>query len=311
MILAAFFERAWSGERLKDYLDRRKLTSVSRDRKIEKMTTDTLSQQAFKDPVDRARASRNEKQYSLPQILWVSALASIPGGLLFWLGLPLLDTYTEISTVYLTLIVLVIPYLWHCLLTFLILKREGGDLDWNTVKDRLWLRTTTDPRTGRRNNVLWLWAIPVIAVYALTAASPIFQSINNGWARNLRIREPAQYSFDVLFENPGALVGDWGFFLAILLVSLLTVSEEVIFRGVLLPKMKSVFGRGDWIVNGFLFAFYHLDKPWKWPGLFMCAMLTLALPARVFRSTCFSTAVRLSQAFYFLFLTLGLVLGLA
>lgn len=275
------------------------------------MTTDTLSHRAIKDPVDRTQVERNGKQYSLPQIVWVWVLASIPGGLFFWLGLPLLDKYTEISAAYLTLIVLVIPYLWHFLLTFLILKWEGGILNWNNVKDRLWLRATTDPRTGKRNNALWLWVIPVIVVYALTAALPIFQSINAGWARILPIREPVQYSFDVLFETPGALVGDWGFFLAILLVSLLTASEELIFRGVLLPKMKGVFGRGDWIANGFLFAFYHLDRPWNWPGLFLYATLTLALPARVFRSTWFSTAVHLSQAFYFLFLTLGLVLGLA
>lgn len=250
-------------------------------------------------------------QYSLARILGIWALASLPGGLLFWLGLPILDQMTEISVGYLVLIVTVIPYFWHFLLAFLILKREGGDLHWNTIKDRLWLRTTTDPRTGKRNNALWLWVIPAIAAFGLTAASPIFLSINDGWARILPIHEPAQYSFDVLFENPGALVGDWGFFLAILLVSILTMSEEIIFRGILLPKMKGVFGRADWIANGFLFALYHLEQPWTWPSKIVYSTLTLALPARLFRSTWFSMAVHFSQAFYFLFLVLGLVLGLA
>jgi uncharacterized protein len=275
------------------------------------MTTDTLSQHTIKKSVDHTQAERNGKQYSLSQILWIWALASIPGSLLFWLGLPFLDTYTEISVGYLVLIVLVVPYFWHYLLAILILKKEGVDLDWNTIKDRLWLRTTTDPRTGKRNNAIWLWAIPVIAVYGFTNASQFFLSVNDKWARLLPIHEPAQYSFDVLYENPGALVGNWGFFLAILAVSVLTFSEEIIFRGILLPKMKGVFGRADWFANGALFALYHLERPWLWPSLILYDTLTLALPARLFRSTWFSTVVHLSQAFYFLFLTLGLVLGLA
>lgn len=258
-----------------------------------------------------ARAKRKDKPYSLPQVLWIWALASIPGGLLYWLGLPFLDQMTDISVGYMVLLVTVIPYFWHFLLAFFILKKEGGDLDWNSIKDRLWLRSTTDPKTGKRNHWLWLWVIPFIAVYGLTAASPIFQSINDGWARILPVHEPAQYAFDVLFENPEALVGDWGFFLAIFMVSLLTASEEVIFRGILLPKMNGAFGRADWIANGFLFAFYHLEQPWTWPGKIVYSTLTMALPARLFRSTWFSTAVHLSQGFFFLFLTLGLVLGLA
>jgi len=275
------------------------------------MKTDTLSSPAIQGRANRTQAERSEKQYSLSQILWIWALASIPGALLFWLGLPILDRITDISVAYLVPIVTVIPYFWHILLAFLILKKEGGDLDWNSIKDRLRLRTTTDPRTGQRNNALWLWVIPLIAAYALTEIVPIFRSINDGWARILPIHEPAQYSFGVLFENPGALVGDWGFFLIILAVSVLTISEEIIFRGILLPKMNGVFGRADWIANGFLFAFYHLEQPWTWPGKILYSTLFFALPARWFRSTWFSTAVHLSQGLFFLYLTLGLVLGLA
>ena len=250
-------------------------------------------------------------QYTLWQILGIWALASLPGGLLFWLSLPLLDKYTEISTGYLVLIVLVIPYIWQFILTYLILKKEGGDMHWNTIKERLWLRTTTDPITGRLNNALWLWLIPVIAVFALTSASPIFLSINDWWARILPIKEPAQYSLDILFENPDTLVGNWGFVLAFLLVSILTMSEEIIFRGMLLPKMNGVFGRADWVANGILFALYHLEQPWTWPGKILYTTLTLALPPRLFRSTWFSMVVHFSQTFYSLFLILGLVLGLA
>ena len=252
-----------------------------------------------------------QDQYTLWQILGIWALASIPGGLLFWLGLPILNRITEISIAYLALIVTVIPYFWHFILAYLILKKEGCEMHWNTLKDRLWLRTTTDPGTGRPNNALWLWLIPVIAVYALTSASPTFLSINDWWARILPIMEPAQYGMDALFENPDSLIGNWGFVLVFLLVSIFTMSEEVMFRGILLPKMNGAFGRADWIANGILFALYHLEQPWNWPGKILYTTLTLALPARLFRSTWFSMIVHFSQAFYFLFLILGLVLGLA
>jgi membrane protease YdiL (CAAX protease family) len=266
---------------------------------------------AIQEKKNLTQSERSEKQYSFSQILWIWALASIPVALLFWLGLPALDRVTNISVGYLVLIVTVVPYFWQFLLAFLILKKEGGDLDWNTIKDRLWLRTTADPGTGKRNNTLWLWVIPAIAVFGITAALPFFKSINDGWARILPVHEPAQYSLDVLFENPEALVGDWGFLLAVLVVSILTMSEEIIFRGILLPKMNGVFGRADWIANGVLFALYHLDKPLGLPGYLLYSTLTMALPARLFRSTWFSIAVHFSQTFYILFLTLGLVLGLA
>ncbi|HEX2997831.1 MAG TPA: CPBP family intramembrane glutamic endopeptidase [Anaerolineales bacterium] len=252
-----------------------------------------------------------EIQYSLSKIMVIWALASLPGALLFWLGLPFLDEHTQISTTYLVLIVLVIPYIWQLILSLLILKHENGKLHWDMIKDRLWLKTTTDPRTGKRNNALWLWLVPVIAVFALTSASPLFLSINNWWARILLISEPVQYSTDMLFEHPDTLVGNWGFVLAFLLVSVLTMSEEIIFRGILLPRMKGVFGRADWFANGILFALYHLDRPWAWPGFILYDSLTLALPARLFRSTWFSITVHFSQAIYFLFLIGGLVLGLA
>lgn len=256
-------------------------------------------------------AAEMGEQYSLARILGIWALASVPGALLYWLGLPVLDRYTEMSVGYMVLLVLGLPYIWHLILTYLILKKETSDMHWNAIKDRLWLRTTSDPRTGKPNNALWLWVIPAIAAFALTAALPMFQSINDGWARLVPVTEPSQYSFDVLFEDPDALVGNWAFLLMFLLVSIFTMSEEVIFRGILLPKMRGVFGRTDWIANGFLFAFYHLDNPWGWPGYIVYSTLTYALPARLFRSTWFSMAVHFSQAFFFLFLVLGLVLGLA
>ena len=89
------------------------------------------------------------------------------------------------------------------------------------------------------------------------------------------------------------------------------LGEELLFRGVLLPKMSGVFGRWDWLANGVLFGLYHLHQPWGMLGSIGTGALLYALPAQRFRSTWMSVIVHSAQSVYFLFLILGLVLGLA
>ncbi len=81
------------------------------------------------------------------------------------------------------------------------------------------------------------------------------------------------------------------------------------FRGVLLPRMRGAFGRGDWVANGALFAGYHLHVPWMIPSV-LVDMFVLAYPARRYRSALLSMAVHSSQTVVILLLTLGVVLGL-
>ena len=57
-------------------------------------------------------------------------------------------------------------------------------------------------------------------------------------------------------------VGAW-YLLGFVFISSLfnyLLGEELFFRGILLPKMNGVFGRFDWVVNGMLFATYHVHK---------------------------------------------------
>jgi len=62
-------------------------------------------------------------------------------------------------------------------------------------------------------------------------------------------------------------------------------AEELVFRGLLLPRMRSVFGKGDIFVNGLLFALYHLHQPWSMPAAFIDGTLNQAYPTRRFQST--------------------------
>ena len=65
-----------------------------------------------------------------------------------------------------------------------------------------------------------------------------------------------------VLRRRAARTGSWGWFALLLSVSFLAPwVEELFFRGLLLPRMRKVFGRIDWVVNGAMFGLYHLHQP--------------------------------------------------
>jgi len=86
-----------------------------------------------------------------------------------------------------------------------------------------------------------------------------------------------------------------------------TMREELLFRGLLLPRMKGAFGKYDWLANGVLFATYHLHQPWVIPtGL--VDIFALAYPSRRFQSAWMGIIVHSTQSVFFIILVLTLVL---
>ena len=81
----------------------------------------------------------------------------------------------------------------------------------------------------------------------------------------------------------------------------------MLFRGLLLPRMKGAFGRFDWVANGVLFAGYHLHEPWLIPSS-LVDIFALSYPSRRYRSALIGIAVHSSQSVLFLVLVLPLVL---
>jgi membrane protease YdiL (CAAX protease family) len=74
------------------------------------------------------------------------------------------------------------------------------------------------------------------------------------------------------------LVGAW-WLLALLVINAVfntIFGEELLFRGVLLPKMQGAFGRWSWVANGVLFGFYHLHQPWSILSNLVSGVLLLA-----------------------------------
>ena len=106
------------------------------------------------------------------------------------------------------------------------------------------------------------------------------------------------------------LSGNWAWLAIIVLLQMFNsvLGEELLFRGLLLPRMNKQFGRWDWVANGALFALYHLHVPWVIPAGLLDTFI-LAGPSKRYRSALVGIAVHSAQSVVFLALTLSLVLG--
>jgi membrane protease YdiL (CAAX protease family) len=103
--------------------------------------------------------------------------------------------------------------------------------------------------------------------------------------------------------------GAWGWFAVVVVLAVFNtiLGEELLFRGLLLPRMKGVFGRGDWVANGVLFALYHLHVPWVIPNT-LVDIFALAYPSRRFQSAWMGIIVHSLQSVFIIILILTLVL---
>ena len=105
------------------------------------------------------------------------------------------------------------------------------------------------------------------------------------------------------------LAGNWFWFAVIVVMAVFNtvLGEELLFRGLLLPRMRGVFGRGDWLANGVLFAMYHLHMPWAIPTILLDS-LALAYPTRRYRSAWLGIIVHSIQSVIIVGGSLALVL---
>ena len=85
------------------------------------------------------------------------------------------------------------------------------------------------------------------------------------------------------------------------------LGEELLFRGLLLPRMNKVFGRADWLANGVLFAAYHVHIPWAIPAILFDSF-TLAYPTKRYRSAWIGIAIHSMQSIFLALIVLALVL---
>jgi membrane protease YdiL (CAAX protease family) len=242
------------------------------------------------------------RQYSLAQILAVWAAAAVPMGVLAWVVAPWLSDQLggDEPLTQALLLLLTAGLVWQFLLVLILTRHELGSLRWSRVRDALWLRPPRDPRTGRVGGRVWWWVLPFLVLFGLEQVLP-------------GITGPVSRDFgEFLGSDRGQefFQGAWGWFAVevVLVVFNTVLGEELLFRGLLLPRMRGVFGRGDFVANGVLFAVYHLHIPWVIPTA-LVDILALAYPSRRFQSAWMGIIVHSAQSVFAVVFVLTFVLA--
>ena len=270
------------------------------------MSTSSISvpsPHALADRKEEADRYQAVKQYSVLQILAVWVAAALPMGILAWLVAPVLeDSFSgagNVPMVKALLLVLTAGMVWQFVLVAFLVRREQGTLRWSTVRQALWLRSPRSPKTGRVGGRLWLILIPLTLLFAVEAVLPVF-----GVPENRDFASFLESEVGKSFLN-----GAWGWFGLIVIMQLFNtvLGEELLFRGLLLPRMNRAFGRGDWVANGALFAAYHVHVPWMIPATLLVDTFAIAYPAKRYQSTWIAIAVHSSQSVFFAIFLLTLV----
>jgi membrane protease YdiL (CAAX protease family) len=103
--------------------------------------------------------------------------------------------------------------------------------------------------------------------------------------------------------------GNWGGFALLTLNTFLApVAEELVFRGLLLPRMRRVFGKGDFLASATLYTLYHLHQPWSMPATLIDGIVNQAYPTRRFQSTWMGLITHTATSFVIFGVVLSLVL---
>lgn len=250
----------------------------------------------------------NDAQYSLGKILLIWACSALPMGILAFVVTPMLIPVLGLPPMVVYWLSIIVGLIWQFILSLLILKREGTPMTWSGIRKRTRFQTPGHPATGIADRKLYLWVIPFILLSALLQVGrflPDVDALLRPWIQHL-----PQYDMSALAvpENKGA----WWILILYLITAVFNyiLGEEFMYRGILLPKMKGVFGKWDWFANGILFGLYHLHKPQVILSTALVFGFVFAFPSSRFRSTWMAVIIHGMEGLLGLALVLSVILGL-
>jgi membrane protease YdiL (CAAX protease family) len=262
-----------------------------------------------KDSISQKMVAEDE-QYSLSKIVGIWALATAPMVLLAFVVTPAVIKWFNIPPSVPSFLVfwpfMIIGLMWQFVLSLLIVRREYGNVKWQTIRKRMCYNKPLDPRTGKYSRWLFLWVIPFIALSYASQLVPLPDVVGTIFPF---VDKLPKYSLSQLMIPE--YKGVWW----LLVLTLITIpfnyflGEEFLFRGILLPKMRGVFGRWDWFFNGVFFGMYHLHKPLGIPHQILFSGLILSYPAKRFRSNWMAVIIHGTEAFIAVAIIIGIILG--
>jgi uncharacterized protein len=249
----------------------------------------------------RPSASRI-RQYSPAALLGVWLAAAAPMGAGTWLIAPAIAGTGASSQRFAEtlMVVLAAGLVWQFLLVLGLVGYEQRSLRTSVVRDALWLHRPTDA-TGRSGGRLWWWAPVAILGVGLVEAAPIDPP------------GPASHDFSTVLNSSyghAMLHRNWALLALIVVIAVFNtvLGEELLFRGLLLPRMRRACGKADWAVNGLIFGLYHLHQPWSIPTAVLGGMIG-AYGTRRLRSAWIGILAHSAQSVLFIVLSLTIVLS--
>jgi membrane protease YdiL (CAAX protease family) len=209
-------------------------------------------------------------------------------GALAWIVAPIIAGNAE-NFIPVLIVALTAGLIWQFLLVLLL---NGWSLRG------LWLRQPS-ASDGRRGGWLWLWVLPFVLGFGALQLVP------------LHLPTVASHDFGAFLASDDGhrlLRGNWALFglIMVMLTFNTVLGEELLFRGLLLPRMRVAFGRADWAVNGILMGAYHLHQPWSIPSSIVAGLL-MAYPTKRFRSAWMGIIVHSTQSLFLAVIILTLV----
>lgn len=257
-----------------------------------------------------APTNEHPPQFSLWALCGLWAAVAIPMPLLaFWVA-PKLSAASGWHPGIALWLCMIVGMVWQFVLATALLWRESRrDKGRLTLGQRIWWQLPRDPGTGAMTLRPFIWLVPIFILTPLIEVTGLADLL----ARPLLWIAPALAQVpepdirglaDPAFHGAWWLLGLW----AISFIFNYFLGEELFFRGLLLPRMRGVFGRWDWLANGVFFGTYHLIRPLTVPSIIVTAALW-ALPCARYRSALFAVIPHAVEGLFVLFLVLGVVTG--
>ena len=209
-------------------------------------------------------------QYSLAKILFMFTWPALWFMLLAYIIGPLFVPAGERASTPIFLGVVVLGTGAELTVALILLRREGYKLSISALRERVRLHW---PKGWKK------WGLALV-VFIIAFALSMLASPLNQWLATVPGFIPPDFwppasdprveisSIADAFPDIG-LAGNYLFFVVFFVVVgfFNIVGEELYYRGLLLPKMRGVFGKWDWVVNGILFTLKHVYQRWLFLGL--------------------------------------------
>jgi membrane protease YdiL (CAAX protease family) len=205
--------------------------------------------------------SQQISQYSKSKIFGLWLLVTIPMFIFRFLIMPYISEESFVNPGIMYWSLMIIGMIWQFILSMIILKQELGKITWNKLRKRLWINHPIDRKSLKPKKLVYILTIPFIVYGFFIESSGLFSFIEESMNRIFPFLALPHYAN---IENLARPEFEGKIYVLILLIINCIfnylLGEELFFRGILLPKMNGAFGKFDWILNGILFASYHVHK---------------------------------------------------